>query len=66
MRGQLIPSLYIQAHLDDIKKWKPYQVFSDALHSKFNGNRTDDDVKKLIRLYLDRIGTPQWERTFKW
>jgi hypothetical protein len=73
MISQLIPALYLRSRaLPDWEwTWKPYKVFCEGLKKELGGHppystRYKSRIAQLIRLYLRRIGTREWERTFAW
>jgi hypothetical protein len=66
MRGQLISSLYMHAKIDTGHAWKPYKVFVEGVRRKYGDAPTDEQIKRMIQLYITKIGTQGWEKTFKW
>jgi hypothetical protein len=72
MRWQLAEALYVRTCIDEkYSHWKPYQVFINGVKKALGGQppygpERKDEITKLIKLYLGKIGTPVWEKTFDW
>jgi hypothetical protein len=72
MVAQLAPALYMQAMLEESASTLLFfWVFVQALKKELGGKppysaRERDRIRDLIRLYLYKVGTPEWERTFPW
>jgi hypothetical protein len=72
MVAQLAPALYMQAMLDEsASTLRFYWVFLEGLKKELGvkppySTREKDQIKELIRLYLYKVGTPEWERIFPW
>jgi hypothetical protein len=72
MRWQLAEALYVRTCIDEkYSHWKPYQVFINGAKKVLGGQppygpERKDEITKLIKLYIGKIGTPVWEKTFDW
>ena len=71
MKGQLISSLYQRTYGDEeYSQWKPYWVFRQGVKKTLGEGpytkKHEPEVLRLIHLYIDEIGTPEWEKTFPW
>jgi hypothetical protein len=72
MKWQLASALYCRSCLEEkYSSWKPYAVFVAGLKKALGGAppygpERKDEVTKLIKLYLNKIGTPAWEKAFNW
>lgn len=72
MRAQLCPTLLARALSDpQYSKWKPYAVFLEGCERALKQKAPFSEkhlpqLKALVSLYLGRVGTPKWERTFDW
>ena len=72
MVAQLAPALYMQAMLDEsASTLRSFWVLIQGLKQELGGKppystREKDRITELIRLYLYKVGTPEWERIFPW
>ena len=72
MVAQLAPALYMQAMLDEsASTLRPFWVLIQGLKKELGGKppystRDKNRIRELIRLYLYKVGTPEWERIFPW
>ena len=72
MVAQLAPALYMQAMLDESPSTlRFFWVLIQGLKQELGGKppystREKDRITELIRLYLYKVGTPEWERIFPW
>lgn len=69
MKGQMRSSFHAMLHpVEDtnptgwINSFRPLWVFSQAIQ----GITRQDEIDRLIDLYLNKIGSPKWEKTFPW
>lgn len=71
MVAQLAAALYMQA-MQAESDWtpRPFWVFIQGLKRELGGQPPyldrKDAIKELIKLYLYKVGTPDWERVFPW
>ena len=72
MVAQLAPALYMQAMLDEsASTLRSFWVLIQGLKKELGGKppystRDKNRIRELIRLYLYKVGTPDWERIFPW
>jgi hypothetical protein len=73
MQAQLRPALFTHSLLPphEASSWKPYEVFIKAA-IKLLGQEPPfpesslSKITELVQLYLTKVGTPEWEKTFDW
>jgi len=71
MVAQLAAALYMQA-VQEESAWTPraFWVFIQGLKRELGGTPPyigrKDAIKELVKLYLYKVGTPEWERIFPW
>ena len=74
MQGQLRGQLFSRSFLhEDLSRWRPYWVFLQGVKKFFNlpvplprEERIFQKVSKLIEMYFNSIGSPEWESLFPW
>lgn len=70
MKWQLISALYTRSKMDEkFSEWTPYRVFVNGLKKELGGkppygDKYDERIEELIGLYLNGVGTPEWEAVF--
>jgi len=72
MIAQLAPALYLQAmQHESPPTLRFFWAFIEGLKNELGGRppystREKDPIRELIRLYLYKVGTTEWEQTFPW
>ena len=72
MHAQLRPALYGRAFMPRIaSNWTPYRIFMDAAVEKLGQEPPFPEsatrkIESLVEFYLNKVGTPRWEKTFNW
>ncbi len=71
-RWQMISALFSRTMVEEkYSRWLPYKVFIDGVKKHLGGKppygpEHQEAIIELIKLYLNKVGTPRWEKTFDW